>query len=283
MKKITLFVASVLVALTANAQAFSDDFNSETVDAVVFSQWDSLDEDGDGEFWEVFDADATGYPWLMSGLGADSDSWEGGNPFTPDNYLITSDPIDLTNYSGTTLSYIVGTYQTGGTFIADKYSIYMTTSNDPATIASETPVTTRLVSDDVTAAAGDGSDSAASVTIDASAFDGQVVYLTFRHYDTSDENSVLLDDVVVDGTLLSVGEQNFSGFQYFVDSNSQLQLSANNAMSQVDLYNVLGQQVLSQKLNSTTASVSMAALTSGVYIATVTIDGQNKSFKIVKR
>ncbi|MEZ4874093.1 MAG: T9SS type A sorting domain-containing protein [Flavobacteriaceae bacterium] len=280
MKKITL-LASLFIALGANAQAFSDDFNAETVDATTFSKWASLDEDGDGNFWEVFDADGTGLSWIMSGLGVDSDSWEGGTPFNPDNFLITSQPIDLTNYTSTTLSFIVGTYQTNGSFLGDKYSIYMTASNDPAVIVTETPVTTRLISDDVTAAAGDGSDSAAAITIDASAFDGQMVYLTFRHYDSFDENSVLIDDVVVDGTL-SVADQSFNNFNYYV-ANNQLVLTASTSMEKVALYNALGQEVMVNKLASTNESVDMSALNTGIYIATVTIEGQTKSFKIVKK
>jgi len=283
MKKITL-LAAFFAAFTMNSQIiFSDDFNTETLDATTYANWTSIDQDGDGNFWEVFDSAnvGDGVSSLFTGFGADSDSWE-GSALMPDNYLITSQPIDLTGASGTTLSYLVGTYQVNGTFLGDKYSIYLTASNDPIVIAGETPVVTKLVSDDVTANAGDGSDSAALVTLDISAYEGQVVYLTFRHYDTFDENSVLIDDVVVDG-VLAVADQSFNNFNYFVDSNNQLNLSANTAMESVQLYNVLGQQVVSKKLNNTNEVVNISALNSGMYIATVSIDGNTKSFKIVKR
>lgn len=283
MKKITFLALLLIVSTTINAQIFSDDFNTETVDATTFANWTSLDEDGDGNFWEVFDADAQGYAWIMSGLGVDSDSWEGGTPFTPDNYLITAQPLDLTDVTGTTVSFIVGTYQTNGTFLDDKYSVYLTASNDPAIISGETPILTRFVGDDVTASAGDGSDSAALIIIDASAYDGQVVYLTFRHYDTSDQNSVLIDDVVVDGIVLGTNDVTFQGFRHYVDASSQLQLKSNSNMENINLFNVLGQQVLSQKLNNTTETVNLSGFTSGLYIATVTIEGQTKSFKILKR
>ena len=113
-------------------------------------------------------------------------------------------------------------------------------------------------------------------------FHGQVVYLTFRHYDTTDENSVLIDDVIVDG-ILAVSDQNFNGFTYFVDANNQLNLSASIAMEKVALYNVLGQEVLSAKLSSNSEVIDISGLNSGVYIATVSIEGQVKSFKIVKK
>jgi len=279
MKKITLLVA-IFAAFTMNAQIFFDDFNAEVIDATTFDQWDAIDFDADGENWEVFDADATGYPWLMTGLGVDSDSWEGA-PFTPDNWLVTKDPIDLTGVTGTTISFIVGTYQTNGTFIDDKYSIYLTPTNDIVDLLVATPVNTRLVSDDVTAAAGDGSDSSALVTIDASAFDGQMVYLTFRHFDSVDINSVLLDDITVDG-VLGLTDESFNSFNYYINANSQLILSASTSLENVQLYNLLGQQVVSQRLSTTNETVNIASLDSGIYIVKVNIEGRTKSFKIVK-
>ena len=280
MKKITL-IAALIVSISMNAQLFFDDFNSEVVDAITYANWISLDEDGDGNYWEVFDADATGYPWLMTGLGTDSDSWEGGVPFTPDNYLITTNPIDLTGVTGTTITYLVGTYQTSGLFIADQYSIYMSTSNAVVDILAEGPIVTYLISDHVTAAAGDGSDSAAQVIVDASAYDGQVVYLTFRHHNTFDENSVLLDDISVDG-VLAVGDENLQALTYTVNAN-ELSLRNNLPLENIQIYNVLGQKVLSQKLSNTVETVNISALTSGVYLANVTADGQSRTIRIVKR
>jgi len=279
MKKITLLTA-IFAAFTMNAQIFFDDFNGETVDALTFDQWESIDFDGDGENWEVFDADATGLAWLMTGLGVDSDSWEQA-PFTPDNWLVTKDPIDLTSVTGTTISFIVGTYQTNGTFIDDKYSIYMTETNDIADLLTATPIDTRLVSDDMTADAADGSASSALVTIDASAFDGQSVYLTFRHFDSVDINSVLLDDITVDG-ILGTTDESFNNFNYFINANSQLVLSASTSLENVQLFNLLGQQVVSQKLSNTNETVDIASLNSGIYVAKVSVEGRTKSFKIIK-
>jgi len=279
MKKIT-FLAAFLVVFSMNAQIFFDDFNSEVVDEITFTNWLSLDEDGDSNFWEVFDADGTAYPWLMSGLGADSDSWEGA-PFEPDNYLITIDPIDLTGVTGTMITYLVGTYQTNGMFIDDLYSIYMSTSNSVVDILAEGPIETYLVSDHVTASAGDGSDSAAEVTVDASAYDGQIVYLTFRHYDSIDVNSVLLDDVTVDG-VLAVGDESLQALAYSVNAN-ELSLRNNLPLENIQIYNVLGQEVLSQKLFNTVETVNISALTSGVYLANVTADGQSRTIRILKR
>lgn len=283
MKKITL-LAAIFAVFTMNAQIFFDDFNEEPTDAITFDKWESIDFDGDGNFWEVADmlayatTDAPLHP--MQTQVADSDSWE-GSAFTPDNWLVTKDPIDLTSVSGSTLSFMVGTYQTNGTFIDDKYSIYLTESNDIGDLIVETPLDTRLVSDDVTAASGDGSDSAALVSIDISAFDGQMVYLSFRHFDSIDINSVLLDDITVDGAL-GITDETFNNFNYYINANSQLILSANSTIDSLQFFNLLGQQVVSKKLSNSNEIIDIASLNSGIYIVKVSIEGKTKTFKIVK-
>lgn len=281
MKKITL-LAALFAVFAMNGQIFSDDFNGEVLDAITFGNWASIDDDGDGEFWEVFDTANIGTgASIMSGLGADSDSWEGGNPFSPDNYLITANPIDLTGSSATQLTFKVGTYQVNGTFLDDEYSVYLTASNDPGVISGETAVLNRVVGDDVAGDQADGSASAAEVSVDISAFDGQIVYLTFRHHNTTDQNSVLIDDVVVDG-ILGVDDNNL-GALTFVSNNEILTLRNSFPLESVQLFNVLGQEVISQKLSNTVETVKISALNSGVYIARVTADGQIKTIKIVKR
>lgn len=81
---------------------------------------------------------------------------------------------------------------------------------------------------------------------------------------------------------LGVADNNFEGFNYFVDKSSQLNLSANTPIEKVSIHNMLGQEVISQKLTSNSEIVNISGLQSGVYIATVSIEGASKTFKIVK-
>jgi hypothetical protein len=119
-------------------------------------------------------------------------------------------------------------------------------------------------------------------SFDLSAYDGQQVYIAI-HYVAQDSFLLLMDDFkVVDGTL-GVASNSFNNFNYFVNANNQLNLSANTAMESLVVYNVLGQQVVSQKLANTNEIVNISALNAGLYIATVSIDGITKSFKIVKK
>ncbi|OAD90018.1 hypothetical protein A7A78_07310 [Aequorivita soesokkakensis] len=117
-------------------------------------------------------------------------------------------------------------------------------------------------------------------TVDLDAYAGQDVYIAINHVG-ADQFGFQVDDFKVTADVLGVNDIAFSGFNYFV-ANNQLNLSANTSMEQVALYNMLGQQVVSQKLNSNNETVEISGLQSGVYIATVSIDGASKSFKIVK-
>ena len=274
-----------IINYNAFSQAvFEEDFENETVDATTFAQWTSIDNDNDGNFWEVSDigayavTNAPNHP-IMS-LAADSDSWEGSG-FTPDNFLITSSAIDLSGVSGTQISFVVGSYQTNGTFTDDLYSVYLSTSNDPTEIINETPLTTRFVTEDASCDNADGSNSAGTVSLDASAYDGQSVYLTFRHYDTFDMNSVLIDDVAV-GSNLSVEDLSINNFSYILDSTNMLKLSADNILKKVYIYNIAGKQVLNTNLNNYTSYLDLSSLSTGVYIARVIADNSSeKSIKLV--
>ena len=95
----------------------------------------------------------------------------------------------------------------------------------------------------------------------------------------------LTPDTVIeagDEGVLSLQDQYFNDFNYFVDSNSQLVLKANMSLENIQLFNLPGQQVLSRKLSNTNETINIASLDTGIYIAKVSIQGKSKSFKIVK-
>ncbi len=93
---------------------------------------------------------------------------------------------------------------------------------------------------------------------------------------------LLVFEYSIDETL-SVEGFDALNFDYFVDAQNNLNLSANQAFDKVELHNLLGQQVLSQKLSAQDESVSLSALTSGVYLAKVQINDATKTFKVVKK
>lgn len=83
---------------------------------------------------------------------------------------------------------------------------------------------------------------------------------------------------------LSTEDNTIAGFnQFYNASTKQLTLSANEAFSNISLYNLLGQEVIAKKLSSNNEIVDMSSVKDGVYIGTVNVNNQVATFKIVKR
>lgn len=69
----------------------------------------------------------------------------------------------------------------------DKYSVYVTTSNDPAVINAATPVLTVTPTNT----------TYTNKSVNISSFLGQTIYISFRHYECPNEYFILIDNVVV--------------------------------------------------------------------------------------
>jgi hypothetical protein len=82
---------------------------------------------------------------------------------------------------------------------------------------------------------------------------------------------------------LSTEDFDSLNFNYFVDAQNILNLNANEALSQVKLYNMLGQEVMSKNLSNQNEAVDINALNTGVYLAKVQINNAVETFKFVKK
>jgi hypothetical protein len=221
MIKTLLPAVALLVGSTAIAQThFSDDFND-----LNLTGWTNVDNDSDAStsnpdynLW--YTADFSSY-FADNGAGtAVSRSWAANVVYHPDNFLI-SPAIDLTAASGTGLNLL---FKTGSIeaspYFDEHYAVYVTTSSNPATIVTSTPVFEETLP----------GNQMYSHTIDMSAYAGQTVYITFRHFNTVDENTLLLDDVVVknlqpnDASLQSVSLARYSA----VSTNNTLGVLVKN-------------------------------------------------------
>ncbi len=93
---------------------------------------------------------------------------------------------------------------------------------------------------------------------------------------------LLVFEYTVDETL-SVDDFNTINFNYFVDAQNMLNLTSNESLSQVKLYNLLGQEMMSKNLSSQNEVVDINGLNSGVYLAKVQINNAVETFKFVKK
>ncbi|MEX0998197.1 MAG: T9SS type A sorting domain-containing protein [Flavobacteriaceae bacterium] len=83
---------------------------------------------------------------------------------------------------------------------------------------------------------------------------------------------------------LSTNDQTIAGFnQFYNASTKQLILSANEAISNITLYNLLGQKVITKNVTGNSEVVDLSTISNGVYIGTAKINNQVATFKIVKR
>lgn len=298
MKKITFLILLIFsVSIYSQQIVFEDSFETYTEFAVDnVGAWTLLDEDG----LDTYGFGGTTFP--NSGIAKSFQVFNAGNtvpPLTPtassdwtartgsismvcfaavpdvlgngnDDWLI-SPQINL-GTGGSSLSFWYKAAD--GTFSAEEFRVGIsTTGTSPGdfTIISANP-------EQVT----NGGLVYVEFTADLTSFEGSPIYVGI-HCISNDQFGFMIDDFQVTSQTLGTDEFDVANFDYFVDAQNNLNLSANQAFEQVTLHNLLGQQVLSKKLNSQNESLDLNALTSGVYLANVQINGASKTFKIVKK
>ena len=289
LKKIVL-LTFLFASFTMNSQIilWEDDFNSYTPgdnvgeDIDVPADYLNYDVDADGYGWGLSHPDNFDYTLIndlydsnfiisASYIGFGTNGNGGQGPVFPNNILV----LPMINIPGNAADVNLTYYVACGPdmqFFAETYSVTVTTSNDETDILAATPILT----DTLDFFGGEE----ASLNLDT--YIGQNVYISFRHYDTTDQFVLGLDNIKVTAGVLGVTDSYFNDFKYFVDDNDQLNVAATFALEKIDLYNVLGQKVFAKSLSNTSEIIDISAITSGTYIATVTIEGQSKSFRIVK-
>jgi hypothetical protein len=296
MKKTTLFILLIAFACTVNAQVtlWEDNFDSYTpttnVGEVIdipadFAQYDV---DGDTYSWGLtqltnwstnqqaeFDRMYTNN-WITSAsfvtdLGVNGNLGIGA--LTPNNILVLpqmSVPSDALNVN---LTYYVGS-GSAATFFSETYSVTVTSSNAQADILAETPE----LSTTLTFQGGE------EITINLDAFIGDDIYIAFRHHDTNDEFILGLDDIrVTYDEALSIDDLQASKIKHtFNQTTKILKVEAQNALNTVSVFNILGQEILIQRLNNSIEELDMSKLQSGLYIVKISDNtNANKTIKLL--
>ena len=90
--------------------------------------------------------------------------------------------------------------------------------------------------------------------------------------------------VMYGAAALSVKDNALAGFNFYPNPTSDvLNLSANNNIESVSLFNLLGQKVMTVNVEATTSNISLAGLATGTYVMKVTVDGQTGTYKVTKK
>lgn len=176
MNKILLTICILIFGIHHTQTYYSQDFNTPGLNG-----WTSTDLDGDGKEWANINASGANSAFGPGSLVSFSYS---GVPLTPDN-LVTSPLIDLSNVTASNVNLLFD-MMTDPDYPEDKYSVYVTTSNSSSAIISSTPAYTETPTGDFK-----------KRIINLTPYIGQQVYLSFRHYDCTDQNFLIIDNIQV--------------------------------------------------------------------------------------
>ncbi|MBD3581899.1 T9SS type A sorting domain-containing protein [Flavobacterium selenitireducens] len=109
---------------------------------------------------------------------------------------------------------------------------------------------------------------------------GEVIYARVWEYGGGTEGNFMVS--AYDASLSTAGFDN-NAFSFHPNPvKDVLKLSYSQVISDVTVYNLLGQQVYTKAINQTDAEVNLSQLSEGAYLVRVTSDNQVKTIKIVK-
>ena len=248
---------------------YLNDFN----DPVAWTTCQTFyDNDADGNYWyyvNYTDIDGEGNnvaasaSWV-SGLGA----------LTPDNWVIMG-PIDLTDHSDALLEWKVRGIDPA--WCQENYSVYVGSSNNYNDLINGS-----VSYNETIANGGDAcGNTFAERSLDISAATGGLVYIGFRHHDVTDMFVLNVDDVSVTSSTMSNEDFTLHNIDYSFDQETNLlRVTSEEMLSNIQIYNMLGQEVLNQDLNDTSALLNLSSLSSSIYI--VNVEGNNSKTKTFK-
>ena len=89
---------------------------------------------------------------------------------------------------------------------------------------------------------------------------------------------------LIDSSVASVEDLVNLGFNYYPNPvTNVLKLNADQDIAQVNIYNVLGQEVIFEKPSRTNAQIDLTKLEIGTYIIKVQVDDKTGSFRLLKQ
>jgi len=131
----------------------------------------------------------------------------------------------------------------------------------------------------------DNGGTGGSETLNLTALAAGQYWINIAYYSgsfDSSEGPFVLD---VSGTAtLNVNSFDASSFKAYPNPvTNVLNLSYSSEISSVEIFNMLGQKVMTKALNVANAQIDMSNLNAGTYMVKVTADGLTKSIKVVKQ
>ncbi len=253
-----------VVTLTVNAQTTI--WSSDCED---LTGWIADDIDGDGQNWFYY-------------TGGDTIGFQPGQFIASPSMSASPDQVMRTpainipgNANDLTLTYRVAA--SNDLSYLETYAVYV----------QEVGVGSRFDNKIHEATLADGgANSAFLETISIpSNFAGKNVYFHFRHYNTSNQEFLMVDDVAVEsGSTLSIGDTSFEQFSIYPNPvKTELNFRSNENISSAEIYNLLGQKVQSYNKDALLDDqIDVTNLQAGNYLIKVTINSNTQIFRFIK-
>lgn len=251
-----------------------------------------LNDFQDASIWDCnyyHDSDLDGNSW---GIGVSDDDGDGLNnerfamsesyinnvgALFPDNWMIVG-PIDLTSVTDANLTWDVRSIDPQ--WCQENYTVYVGTDPTPTNLMASSISYNETISPFGNACGS----SWASRSFDISAASGTEAYIGFRHHDVTDMFQLHIDDIAVTSQSLGIDDLITDDLNYYYDIDfDKLHIDSNIGLSSIEIYDLLGKQLLSKPINENQTSIDLTNLKDAVYIVKVeNINSKTVTFKIVK-
>lgn len=109
-------------------------------------------------------------------------------------------------------------------------------------------------------------------------------HIAYRSFGPGESGFILLFDSNID-TALSVTEQDANIFKHYYNSATDvLSLrSSNRTFNNIQVFNIMGQEVLTNNLSQNSENVNLSGIQDGIYFANVILGGHAKTIKFLKQ
>ena len=268
MKTLIPIFALLCMGLVLNAQTvLLEEYFPDTIPFPP-TGWTMIDADGDGYDWEIDTYEDEIYAISASyinGVGA----------LTPDNYLITYqiDLTDLSDRSGTlTLNYSIGA--ASATYYAEHYEVAISTTDNQAA-----SFTNQIFEETLTEGMGD---TWTPREFDISQFLGEMIYITWRHYDCTDQYKLMLDSIVVTyDPNIAVPELGGASLRLYPNpAKDFITISGTFDEASLSIYSLTGSLLHKELVHDGKARVGVADLPEGIYFVRITTNEGTISRKL---
>jgi hypothetical protein len=189
-----------------------------------------------------------------------------------DDWLF-SPAFDLTSGTSYTLEFSYG--NDGGTTYLENMSVFLATANNSTAGFAGTELLSA-----VNISGGCTPFSTTTLTVPTTG----TYYVAFYGYSDADQDVLLVDDFYLYESTIGIADHYIDGFAMYPNpANNILSLKALNNIDNIQIYNMLGQEVMDVNPSATQVELDVTGLSNGTYVVKVQAGSQLGSYSLIKQ